>query len=178
MMRFADMKKQLFLLSFLVLVGTGPLFAQSYKTTAGMRLGTDWGISAQQRIDKRITVEGILQSSLQREEFMITVLGEHHQPFLGPRFNFYTGAGLHKGWITDSKEMGLKNPFGLDLIAGIEFTFARMNLSYDLKPAINLIGGERTVYFQTGVSIRYVIVKKPFLEGNNKKKRQRRRKKK
>ena len=40
--------------------------AQSYMTAGGLRAGTDWGITIQQRIAKKWTAEGILQSSLQR----------------------------------------------------------------------------------------------------------------
>lgn len=147
--------------------------AQSYNTSVGMRMGTDWGLSAQHRIDKRLTIEGIIQSSLQRDEVMITALGERHYPFISPRFNFYMGGGLHKGWLnTKTKsDLEVKNPFGVDFIAGIEFTIARINLSYDFKPAVNIIGGEKTIYSQTGISIRYVVSKKPFLKGNKKKKK-------
>ena len=167
------MKKQLLLQITAILITWTIASGQSYNTSVGMRLGTDWGISAQQRVDKRITIEGIIQSSFIREEVMLTVLGEHHYPFLSKRFNFYMGGGLHKGWLTNSDEMSYKDPFGLDFIAGIEFTMARINLSWDFKPAINIIGGERTIYIQSGVSIRYVITKKPMFEGKNKKKKRR-----
>jgi len=124
--------------------------AQSYNTTLGMRLGTDWGLTVKHRIASKTTLEGILQSSLQREEAIFTLMGAQHLPFITRRVNVYTGGGLHKGWggvALDRDGEPYRNPFGISLIGGIELTLARLNITYDLKPAINLVGGERTVYF-------------------------------
>lgn len=147
--------------------------AQSYNTSLGMRLGTDWGISVQQRIAKRITIEGIIQSSLQREEVTVTGLVEKHFPLVTRRLNVYMGAGVHKGWITPDPEFATpNNPFGLSFIGGIEFTLGRLNISYDYKPAFNLSGGDRRMYNQSGVSMRYVINKRKWrLFGKKKKKK-------
>ena len=54
--------------------------AQSYFTAGGLRVGTDWGLTVQQRIAKRMTVEGIVQSSFGRPEFMVTGIVEKHFP--------------------------------------------------------------------------------------------------
>ncbi len=154
------------------------LFAQSYNTALGMRLGTDWGVSVKQRVAKTTSLEAIIQSSLQREETQLTLLGEQHFPLISRRFNVYAGGGLHKGWATRDGTEGApayKDPFGISLIAGIEASLGRLNLSYDFKPAVNLTGGAHTVYSQTGVSLRYVIVKRPWLNGDNKDKRKRQR---
>ncbi len=152
------------------------LHGQSYTTAGGLRMGTDWGLTLQQRVLERATAEVILQSSLQREEVMLTVLGEYHQPILSRRLNLYGGGGLHKGFLT-SREAGWKAPVGLTLIGGAEFTIARLALSWDFKPAINLSGGERNFYAQTGVSVRYVFVKgNVFQKKQRQKKRARRRK--
>ena len=83
---------------FILSLSAVSLTAQSYTTSAGMRLGTEWGLTVQQRIAKKTTLEGILQSSLQREEFTLTVLAEQHYPLISRRLNVYAGAGLHKGW--------------------------------------------------------------------------------
>ena len=104
---------------------------------------------------------------------------EQHFPLVSRRFNVYAGGGLHKGWVTrDGTEEDpiYKDPFGLSLIAGIEASLGRLNVSYDFKPAINLSGGKHTIYSQTGVSLRYVIVKRPWLnDPKAKRKRQRER---
>lgn len=154
------------------------IFAQSYNTALGMRLGTDWGVTVKQRVAKTASLEAIIQSSLQREETQITLLGEQHFPLISRRFNIYAGGGLHKGWATRDGAEGdpdYKDPFGLSLIAGIEASLGRLNLSYDFKPAVNLSGGSHTIYSQTGISLRYVIVKRPWLKADDKSKRKRQR---
>ncbi len=162
----------------IALLGMGTvwcLHAQSYTTAAGLRMGTDWGLTLQQRVLEHTTVEVILQSSLQREEMMLTVLGEQHQPILSRRLNIYGGLGLHKGFRT-ATDVGWGAPVGLTLVGGAEFTIARLALSWDFKPAINLSGGEKGFYAQTGVSVRYVFVKgNVFQKRQRQKKRERRR---
>ncbi|MCB0548938.1 MAG: hypothetical protein KDD19_15265 [Phaeodactylibacter sp.] len=154
------------------------LFGQSYNTALGMRLGTDYGVTVKQRVGKTTSLEAIIQSSLQREEAQVSLLAEQHFPLISRRFNVYAGGGLHKGWVTrEGTEEGpvYKDPFGMSLIAGIEFSLGRLNLSYDFKPAVNLTGGKHTIYSQTGVSLRYVVAKRPWLNGNDKEKRRRQR---
>ena len=128
------------------------------------RLGGDDQVS----ICQKTTGEFIIQSSLQREELILTALVEQHSPLISRRFNFYVGGGVHKGWITQNEGETVKDPFGLTAIAGIEFTLARLNLTWDFKPAINLVGGEQKLYKQTGVSIRYVFLKKNEIAKNKK----------
>ncbi len=165
------MKSFLCSLALLFMAGAG--FSQSYFSAAGIRLGTDWGLTVQQRIARKTTIEGILQSSLFREEGMLTVMVEQHSPLISRRFNVYGGGGLHTGWRTvkpagGAEDTDPKGPFGITLIGGAEMTIGRLNLSYDFKPAINITGGEQTFYTQSGISARYVIVKKPFWEQNKK----------
>ncbi|MFN7119185.1 MAG: hypothetical protein ACK4TA_20470 [Saprospiraceae bacterium] len=150
------------LCSIAIVLGTFAATAQSYNTAAGMRLGTDWGLTVQQRVAKKTTIEALLQSSLQREEVLLTVLGEQHFPILTRRFNIYYGGGFHKGWINESNDQAepYKDPFGLTFIGGLEFSIGRINLSYDFKPAINISGGERNFYTQTGLSLRYILIKR------------------
>lgn len=134
-----------------------------------MRLGTDWGLTLQQRVAKKTTVELIYQGSLQREELMLSALLEQHYPIITRRLNIYFGGGLHKGWLdTGFNDEPNLNPFGVSLIGGIEFNIGRINLSYDLKPAFNISGGEEKFYKQTGVSLRYVLVKRKWEVFNKK----------
>lgn len=144
------------------------LLGQSYDVAGGMRLGTDWGLTAKYRFAKKTSAEFIVQSSLQREELILTALVEQHSPLISRRFNFFVGGGVHKGWLTPKEGQLIKDPFGVTAIAGLEFTLARLNLTWDFKPAINLVGGEQKLYKQTGVSIRYVFLKKNELAKNKK----------
>ncbi len=168
--------KQLLLFLSICLFSWTSGFSQSYDLTAGMRMGTDWGLSTQIRVAKKVTIEGILQSSLQREEILLTALVEQHNPLITRRLNVYYGIGLHKGWINSDPEINLENPAGVTMIAGLEFTIAKLNLSYDIKPAVNIAGGERRFYTQSGISMRYVIAKKNSIFKVDKKKQRERRK--
>ncbi len=137
------------------------LNGQSYNNAIGLRMGTDWGMTFKQRVAKRITVEGILQSSLQREEAILTLMLEKHFNFITRRLNIYWGGGIHKGWIDDVyQESSVQDPFGMSFIIGGEFTLGKINLSYDLKPAFNVVGGEKRMYTQSGISVRYVLTKR------------------
>ena len=149
------------------------ILAQGYNIAGGIRMGTDWGITGKYRFDNKATAELIIQSaaSNSRDEVIITALAEKHNPLISKRFNFYTGAGLHKGWNnTVNSETEFQNPFGITAIAGIEFNLGRMNVSWDFKPAFNLVGGERKMYTQSGISLRYVFEKRPLFAWKNKKK--------
>ena len=152
-------------------------YGQAYNTAGGIRFGTDWGLTLRQRVYENITAELLIQSSLQREETAITLLGINHQPILIRNLNLFYGAGLHKGWYTEKEGEPVKSdPFGFDLMGGIEFTIAKVNLSWDFKPAINISGGESTFYSQTGVSLRYVFWKREkydWEKSSNRRKRQR-----
>ncbi len=149
--------------------------SQSYFTAGGVRLGTDWGLTFQQKILKHTTVEGIFQSSLFREELMLTGLIEHHFPLITKRLNIYLGTGFHKGFVTDNLAT-YASPYGMSVIAGAEFTIARFVISYDYKPAFNFSGGENFWYSQTGISVRYVFIKQNvFKKIKRRKERERKR---
>ncbi len=143
-----------------------PLHAQSYDLALGLRLGTDWGATAQLRvpqIDKNFVLEGILQQRIGKEEGTFTLLGKQHQPILSRRINLFYGAGVHAGWSSERDEESeeeFNGPAGITGIIGAEITFNKINISYDIKPALNLRGGDSFFYPQTGVSIRYVIAKR------------------
>jgi hypothetical protein len=55
-------------------------------------------------------------------------------------------------------------------------TIGNINFSYDFKPALNLTGGEKTLYTQTAVSIRYRFWKRDKLYWEKSKRRREREK--
>ena len=118
-----------------------PLFVigQGYDLAMGLRLGTDWGMTVKQRVAYNTTLEAILQNSFRKDEAMVTVLVTQHMPFITKRFNLYTGGGLHKGWSQNPEDESYKGPFGLSIIGGLELSLGKVNLSYDIKPAINFM---------------------------------------
>jgi hypothetical protein len=173
--------KRIIILFFTIATVFSSLNAQSYMTAVGLRMGTEWGLTVQQRVAKRLTVEGILQSSLTREEATVTGLLESHLPLITRHLNIYSGLGVHKGWATvDDLERTYEDPFGITLVGGAELSLGRFNVSYDFKPAINLVGGEKRFYTQSAISLRYVLIKDKVFKkmARNKKKRQRQRQRK
>lgn len=155
------------------------IHSQSYDLTAGVRLGTDIGLSVQLRlppIDKNFTLETIIQSSFEREENMFTLLGEQHIPLATRRINIYGGGGVHFGWHDgEANESGYTSPAGITLIGGAEFNFKNFNISADFKPAINLKGGERKLYSQTALTVRFIPFKRYDIWESPKEKRKKQR---
>lgn len=138
--------------------------AQGYDTAFGLRFGTEWGLTFKQRFAKRTTAEALLQYSNKRKETTISLLGEQHLPILMRNVNIYGGGGLHKGFVSAiDGEAPYKDPLGLTLIGGVEVSVARLNVSFDIKPSVNVVGGEKKLYTHSGVSVRYIIDKRPII---------------
>ncbi len=147
--------------------------AQTYNWTLGLRLGTEIGFTSVIRVAPKTTVEGIVFTSIKKDDIHLTLLGKQHFPLLSKRFNLYLGGGFHRGWIPSEVNGTLvKNPFGVAGVVGGEMTIGRINLGYDWKPVYNIKGGEGAFDSDTSISLRYVIFKK-----NRKKARERRKKK-
>lgn len=157
--------------------------AQRYGTAVGLRMGSNdfsrtFGLSAQQRVLKHVTLEGIVQSDFSRNT-TFHLLVESHKPIISKRFNYYYGAGLSSGWeeskVKDPESMQIIHTYGnpttgVDLIAGIEMTILNTVISLDYKPNVNLMGREEFFRGQVGISARTVLVK---TKEQNKRKRKR-----
>ncbi|MFD2036145.1 hypothetical protein ACFSKL_15185 [Belliella marina] len=165
-------------------------FGQRYGTAAGLRLGSNdfgrtVGITAQQRILKHATIEGIIQSDFSRNTTMHLLL-EKHKPIISKRFNYYFGLGYSLGW----EESRVKNPAtmeiittygnntnGVDLIAGLEMTVLNTTISLDYKPNFNMSGREEFYRGQVGISARTVLVKSKVQDKKRRKKAREKRRK-
>lgn len=183
------MVKSLYFLSFLfLLLASYSASAQRYGTAVGVRLGNSdinrtFGLSIQQRILDRVTMEGIVQSDFSRNT-TFSLLAERHRSVISKRFNYYYGGGIAFGneeSFVKNKETKLidhtygNTTMGVDLIAGVELTVANTVISMDYKPNINLAGRSEFYRGQVGISARTVIVKS---KEQKKKQRQRNRAKK
>jgi len=129
--------------------------AQKYNTALGARLGGgNYGITLQQRVASRITIEGI--AGLGEREYSGTVLGQYHFGILGPSLNYYFGAGGHLGHNKDTGNFG-----GFDGLVGVEYkvAFLPVVLSFDFKPTLE-INSDDYARFPTAFSIRYVLFKR------------------
>lgn len=180
------MEKRLLTLAFiLICLSDFQAQAQRYGTAMGLRfgnnsLGRTIGITAQQRITDRLTLEGILQSDFSRNS-NLSLLFEKHHPVISKRFNYYYGAGISLGKEESFEKVEDSNQIiqtygnatiGVDLITGFEMTLLNTVLSVDYKPNINISGREDFYRGQVGISARMVLVK-----SKEQKKKQRQREK-
>lgn len=159
----------IFSLTFLFSIS---LKAQRYGTTLGLRMGNSElsrmaGLSMQQRIADRHTLEAILQSDFSRNT-TFSLLGKKHSPVISKRFNYYYGAGIALGneesFVKNEQAKEITHTYGnstlgVDLIAGVELTVANAVISLDYKPNINLSGRTEFYRGQVGISARTVLVK-------------------
>ncbi len=147
-------------------------FSQRYGTALGLRFGNSdlnrtLGLTLQQRLTERVTLEGIIQSDFNRNS-TFSLLAERHRPIISKRFTYYLGGGVAFG----NEESFVKNSgtkeiihtygnttLGVDLIAGVELTLANAVISLDYKPNINISGREEFFRGQVGISARSVLVK-------------------
>ena len=155
--------------------------AQSYVTAMGLRMGSNFGISLQQKIIGHLTAEGIVTSTAVTNQTTATALLEMHNSLISKRFNFYVGGGFHQRWQPSQEGVG-QNLRGVTAIAGAEMTLGRINISWDYKPIYHLNTATVPFESETAVSLRYVFVKKgkkqkskKIFNGSAKKKRQKQR---
>lgn len=125
----------------------------------GLRMGSDFGVTLQQKIIGHLTAEGIITSSPVTNLTTGTVLIEMHNPLLSKRFNFYLGAGLHNRWLRDVEGQSFSKR-GVTAVAGAEMTLGRINLAWDYKPLFHLNSQSQPFESETAVSLRYVFIKK------------------
>lgn len=156
-----------YLIFWLLILGVSPtLFAQSYGNALGVRMGNgddfrSVGVTLQQRILKKTTVEGILQTNFS-ENTTFHILLEQHQPLVSKRLNYYVGAGISFGNEQYNYKYSpipeTRATLGADLIAGIEVTLLKYNISIDYKPNFNITGRESWYQGQVAVSARAVMM--------------------
>lgn len=157
--------------------------AQRYGTAVGLRFGNSnlyrtIGLSAQQRITKRLSIEGIVQSDFKLNTTFSALMEKHH-PIISKRFNYYYGAGpsfgVEESFVKEPESQQIIHTygnatFGLDLLAGLELTLLNTVISLDYKPNVNMTGRQEFYRGQMGISARMVLVK-----SKEQKKRQRQR---
>lgn len=170
------MKKYSFILLFLL--GCLKVQSQSYQVAAGLRLGGGVGISIQSLLSRQLSIETQLRHRPSLDYTELALLVKDHHKFAFRRFNMYVGGGMFSGWY--SREVPSENSsadWGVSLIAGLEVTVGKLNLSVDLRPDINLSGGGQVLSVHSGIGIRTVLVRRkkkplrlqiPFLPARNK----------
>lgn len=165
------MIKYIFLIG-LTLLSVRNTIAQSYKTAAGIQIGTkEMGLSIQQKIIDKVSIEGIAEKRSQDwnpskaiyTATTFTALVRKHKYIVGRAFNGYIGIGGHK--IVDKT---IENSYGLDGIVGIEGTIFYLNTSIAYRPILSFQADKKEFQNQFAVSVRYVFVRAPFSKKNKK----------
>ncbi len=137
------------------------LFSQAYDSAIGIRLGSDFGITAVQRFAKRSSAEIIYEDGLFDSNRNVQLLAKQHLPLISKRINFYTGIGLGYIWHLGRDNNILEQSPIIPLTLGAELTFGRLNIAADFQPIIlfNKFNDNRVIR-SSGVSLRYVLIKR------------------
>ena len=147
--------------------------AQTYTTSAGLRLGDGIGISVRQKVIKRTSVEGIFYKHHKSDLAIAGAMLDHHMPVLTKRLNLYMGGGFGRAFRQPDESA--KSSFNALLLnAGLEFTISRLNMGWDFVPVIPMGAEDEGLTPMTAFSLRYVLIKndkKGLFEKNNSKKR-------
>jgi len=145
----------------LVISSSSLVVCQSYNTAAGFRIGSDFGITAVQRVAKRNTIELIYEDGLFESNRNFDVLFKHHLPLISKGFNFYTGLGIGFASGVGQDMEQTDRTLSIPGVIGAEITLGKFNISADFQPTLLMreINDERFVR-SSGVSIRYVLVKR------------------
>jgi hypothetical protein len=160
--------RKTFVVVFIIVIASLPAVAQKYRTAAGIRIGSGIGVSVQQYLWDKFTLEGIVQKNLFKSGTHVSALFESHNKLLFKGLNFYLGAGPHFGFYgsgvqsdskTSEESIAIKNAVGVSAIGGLEMRLNRVLLSYDYQPGINFSGGEQVFNSQTGLTVRYIFLK-------------------
>jgi len=169
---------QLFYIDFKVLIillsslfTTSVAVSQSYNTAAGIRIGSDFGITVAQRIAKRNTVELIYEDGLFEGNRNIDLLLKHHLPLISKSFNFYTGLGIgYASGFNAGSDLRVGS-LSVPAMLGAEITLGRFNIGADFQPTLlfKKIDDQRLVR-SSGVSLRYVLIKRKKNKNKTKKK--------
>lgn len=137
--------------------------AQSYFTSGGVRLGSDYGLSLKQRILKKTTIEAILFSERNiNSNLGLSFIYDRHRSILTRNFNLFYGAGFSWRWDYLNNESGhsKSTSFGIPLQGGVELSIGRLNLSWDYTPILFLHSKANAFSSSKGLSVRYVFVNK------------------
>ncbi|MEX2511896.1 MAG: hypothetical protein WD398_03230 [Cyclobacteriaceae bacterium] len=136
--------------------------AQSYATSAGLRLGVTNGLTIKHFIKDNTALEGIIHSRYRG--VILTGLYEVHKDINDVRgLRWFYGGGGHVGFWGSSigRYDSYRNTtiIGIDGIIGLDYLFEDfpLNVSLDYKPAFNLTGVTGFWGTESALSLRYAF---------------------
>lgn len=155
------MKNRTVIIIFCATIGPFILFGQHYKTALGFRFSGDRGLTYQQSIGNKLTLESLMTVPQVGDQFQLSIILEKHINIIGRRFNAYFGVGPQTAFMRKEK-LFVANSYGINTIAGLEWSIRRLNCSVDVKPLIHVAGKSNAplIEYQPGISIRYVLIKR------------------
>ncbi len=157
------MKKVLLVSMLLIGLMAPAAHAQEpYKAALGARLGNYLGLTFKYNFNEKSALE--ILGETRRKSAFLTGLYEYHIGFNAvDGLRLYLGGGAHVGYanvyfindVTGTRHSTVIG--GLDLIAGLEYTFERapINLSFDYKPGMYYWDKVRFTDNNFALSIRY-----------------------
>ena len=151
-----------YLLLLISFVFTCQLTAQSYNTAIGLRIGEDYGATIQQRLTKKVTLQGIYYGGFTNEDVHADLLVQRHFPIFTRRTNIFIGAGVGSHWLyNESDETFGQQRYTIPAIVGFEMSFKRLNLSADITPHF-VFNDKKPSSFNriAALSLRYILIKK------------------
>ncbi len=136
--------------------------AQEYKNGIGVRLGSGSGFTFKHFMNSRSAIEGMLTTRW--HGFEMTALYEKQADAFDTKgLQWFYGFGAHLGfyngrYVEWGEPGSTTNALGIDGILGLEYTFADapVNLGFDIKPAMNIIG-YNGFYADYALSVRFIF---------------------
>lgn len=161
------MVKRTFIFILFALFLTQFVNAQSYITTAGIRIGGGVGMSVEQKILEKTTIEGVITQqtlrNIEGQHKVSAVIKRHHYTH-GRALNGYWGLGGNQTWQTSKDK-----DYGVNGVIGIEGTLFNLNTAIDYRPSVMISDVNGNNYFnkenlsgQFSLSLRYVIIHAPY----------------
>jgi hypothetical protein len=137
--------------------------AQDYRTGAGARLGTPFGVSLKHFIGEQSALEGI--AAIRFGGINLTGLYQYHFDIDAvERLRWYVGGGAHLGFYNhilygNFSQTGVTSVIGIDGIIGIEYAFEDIPIvaALDWKPAFDIVGGPLFIPTEVAITIRYTF---------------------
>lgn len=151
-----------YLLVILSFIFISQVNGQSYDTALGIRLGEDYGATLQQRITKKMTLQGLYYGGFNEENVYANLLLQRHFPIFTRKTNIFIGAGVGSHWIYDeTNEVFGQQQFTIPAVIGLEISFGRLNISGDIMPHYVFDDGKPKSFSSVaGLSVRYILIKK------------------
>jgi len=150
-------------LLFLVLILSAiEINAQSYTTALGVRVGSDYGATIQQRVSKKVTLQGLYYGGFTEENVHANLLAQRHFPIITRRSTLFVGAGVGSHWIYDETNESFDGQrFVVPAVVGLDGRLGRLNVSGDIMPHFALVDKKVNSFNSVAsLSVRFILVKK------------------